>query len=142
MVARLKAFIPQGGPANADLDMPEEGFLVKKKLAEWSKKQMFFTKAAEKNFAHLDVAATKASYSITNYDHYVPIQALDTTQFTNEFIAKHGSRVPKLEKDHITVSFSVFLCGIQLITAHNTVSFPGTRSYQKKHSSSEGPRTS
>ena len=49
VVARLKAFIPQGGPANADLDMPEEGFLVKKKLAEWSKKQMVFTKAAEKN---------------------------------------------------------------------------------------------
>ena len=88
VVARLKAFIPQGGPANAYLDMDEEGFLVKKKLAEWSKKQMFFTKAASKKSSHLDVAAPKSSYSIPNYDGYIPIQALDAIQFINEFYEK------------------------------------------------------
>ena len=43
---RLKAFVLEGGEANADLDMDEEGFLVKKKMAELSKKRMYFTKAA------------------------------------------------------------------------------------------------
>ena len=112
MVARLKAFVPQGGPANADLDMDEEGFLVKKKLAEWSKKQMFFTKAASKTSSHLDVAAPKSSYLIPNYDEYIPIQILDATQFINEYYEKHRRNVAKLEKEHITVAFSVFTCGL------------------------------
>ena len=104
VVARLKAFIP----ANADLDMTEEGFLVKKKLTEWSKKQMFFIKASETNFVHLDIAAPKNLYRVTNYDCYIPIPALDTTQFIDEFMTKHSTTVPKLKKEHITVSFSVF----------------------------------
>lgn len=111
VVARLKAFIPQGGPANDDYDMAEEGFLVKKNLSEWSQKQMFFTKAPEKNFVHMDIAASKSSYRVGDYDCYIPIPALDTTQFIDEFMAKHGTSVPKLKKEHITVSFSVFQCG-------------------------------
>ena len=109
-VARLKAYIPQGGRANTDLDMPEEGFLVKKKLAEWSKKQMFFTKAVEKDYKHMEVPALTASYSVQNYDGYVPIPILDAI----EFIAKHIADVPKLKKEHITVSFSVVKCGLPL----------------------------
>ena len=39
VAVRLKAFVPQAGRENADLDMTEEGFLAKKKMTEWSKKQ-------------------------------------------------------------------------------------------------------
>ena len=64
-------------------------------MTEWSKKHMFFIKAYEKNFVHLDIAAPKRSYRVINYDEYIPIPALDTTQFTNKFMAKHGTTVPK-----------------------------------------------
>ena len=77
--ARLIAHVPEGGANNADVDIPEEGFLVKKKMAEWSIKHMYFAKAASKKSCHLDVAASKSSYSIPNYDTYVPIQVLDAS---------------------------------------------------------------
>ena len=112
---RLKAYVPQGGASNTDLDMPEEGFLAKKNMTGWLKKQMLFTKAANQHFKHLDIAASKTAYRITDYAEYIPIPALDTTQFTDEFLAKHGTTVPKLKREHITVSFSVFGCGLTLV---------------------------
>ena len=47
-VARLSANVPAGGAYNNDRIIPEEGFVIKEKLAIWSKKQMFFSKASEK----------------------------------------------------------------------------------------------
>ena len=120
MAARLTANVLEGatyqfGGRQADKEITEEGFLVKKNMAVLSKKQMFFTRAASKNFSHLDVAAPKAAYSVPNYHEYLPIQALDAQQFIDEFYEKHKRTVPKLEKSHIHVAFSVFTCGLELI---------------------------
>ena len=114
-IARLRANVPGGGLNDTDKDIPEEGFVVKKKLAEWAKKQMLFSKASEKNFVHLDVAAPMSAYRVGNYVNYIPIRILDTEQFKAEFITKHGTDVPKLKKEHISVAFSIFQCGLQLV---------------------------
>ena len=76
-VARLSAHVPGGGPSDTDKNIPEEGFVVKKMLAGWAKKQMLFSKASENNFAHLDVAAPMSAYRVGNYVNYIPIPILD-----------------------------------------------------------------
>ena len=55
----------------------EEGFLVKRNLAKWSKKRMFYTTAAADDFKHLFVPAPKAVYAVPNFEEYLPKPALD-----------------------------------------------------------------
>ena len=115
VAVRLKAYVPEGGPSNNDLDMPEEGFLAKKSINRWLKKQMLYTKASQQHFKHLDIAAKKSAYRVHDYAENIPVPALDTTQFIDEFMEKHSSDVPKLKKEHITTAFSVFGCGLVLV---------------------------
>ena len=89
--------------------------MIKEKLAKWTKKQMLFSKASEKNFVHLDVAAPMSAYRVGNYVNYIPIPIVDTDKFKKEFISKHSTDVPKLKKEHISVAFSIFQCGLQLV---------------------------
>ena len=98
-VARLSANIPAGGAYNNDRIIPEEGFVIKEKLAIWSKKQMMFAKASENNFKHLDVAAPMNAYPVGNYVNYVPIPVVDTDKFKDEFVAHHVGLNPGLQKN-------------------------------------------
>ena len=76
---------------------------------------MFFSKASEKNFVHLDVAAPMNAYPVGNYANYVPIPILDTDKFKDEFVAHHVTGTPGLQKEHVSVALSIFQCGLQLI---------------------------
>ena len=95
VAVRIKAFVPEGGPGDEDLDMPEEGFLAKKSINKWLKKQMFCTKASQQHFKHLDITTNKSAYRVYDYAEHVPIPAQDTTQFMDEFMVKHSTKVPK-----------------------------------------------
>ena len=72
-VARLSAVIPAGGQYNADRNVNEDGFVIRKMMAIWSKRQMMFDKAKENNFKHLDVPASMSAYIVGNYVAYVLI---------------------------------------------------------------------
>ena len=86
IIARLSASVPLGGRRfNQIKTIEEEGFLVKKNLAKWTMKRMFYTKAAAENFEHLFVPAPKAVYAVPNYEEHLPKQALDVEQFITEF---------------------------------------------------------
>ena len=123
LVARLSARVIGGNTfqfggsqgvsvEHPDREIPEEGFLVKKKMAIWSMKHMLFTKAASEDFGHLDIAASKAAYAVPNYDEFLPTTALDAQQFIDEFYNKHIGDNPRLEKTQIRVVFSAFTCGL------------------------------
>ena len=120
MVARLMAYIPIGGRSKNSMKYPftiidEEGFLVKKKLAVWTKKWMMLTNAEASGFSHLLVAAPSDNYAVPNYEDYIPIQVKeDYDQFIGEFINKHKIRHPSLRRDHISIFFSTFICGLDL----------------------------
>ena len=62
----------------------------------------------------LFVAAPKAVYVVTNYEDYLPIQALDTEQFITEFLDRHRRATPRLARAHISTKFSIFTCGLDL----------------------------
>ena len=114
-MARLSANIPAGGAYNADRVIDVEAFVIKEKMAIWSRKQMLFAKASESNFKHLDVTAPMNAYPVGNYVNYIPIPALDTSKFVDEFMAHHSTSSPGLQREHILVAFSIFQCGLQLI---------------------------
>ena len=107
-VARLSTIIPAGGQYNSDRNVVENGFVITKMMAVWSKKQMMCAKATESNFKHLDVTAPMNAYAVTNYVGYIPIQATDTDEFKDQYLAHHVGTSPGLEKQHISVSLSVF----------------------------------
>ena len=94
IIARLMAYIPIGGRSKNSMEYPfkildEEGFLVKKKLAEWIKKWIMLSNAEADGFTHLLVAAPRSAYAIPNYEDYVPIQVKENyDQFIDEFINK------------------------------------------------------
>ena len=98
VAVRLKAYVPEAGTANRALDMPEEGFLAKKSINGWLKKEMLYTKASQQHFKHLDVAAKKSAYRVHEYAENIPIPALDTTQFIDEFMEIHSSDVYRLRR--------------------------------------------
>ena len=89
--------------------------MIKEKMAIWSRKQMLFAKASESNFKHLDVTAPMNAYPVGNYVNYIPIPALDTSKFVDKFMAHHSTSSPGLQREHISVAFSIFQCGLQLI---------------------------
>ena len=107
-VARICANIPAGGAYNADRRINEEAFTIREEMAVWNKKQMLFTKAAENNYKHLDVAAPMNAYPVGNYVGYIPIPAADTNRYVDQFIAHHIGSNPGLEKQHVSVALSVF----------------------------------
>ena len=120
IIARLMAYIPIGGKKKNICSYPfkiinEEGFLVKERLAVWIKKWMMRSNAEAEGFAHLLVAAPKTVYKISNYENYLPIQVKENyDQFIGEFIDRHKKTNPTLHKDHISVFFSTFICGLDL----------------------------
>ena len=120
IIARLMAYIPIGGKKKNICSYPfkiinEEGFLVKERLAVWIKKWTMRSKTEAEGFVHLLVAAPKTVYKISNYENYLPIQVKENyDQFIGEFIDRHKKTNPTLHKDHISVFFSTFICGLDL----------------------------
>ena len=95
-VARLSATIPAGGAYNSDRNINEDGFVIKKMMAVWSKKHMLCAKATCANFKHLDVTAPMNAYAVGNYVGYIPTQATDTDEFKDQYVAHHVGNHPGL----------------------------------------------
>ena len=61
------------------------------------------------------MAAPKDSYAIPNYEDYIPTQVKENyDQFIGEFINKHKKGNPTLHREHISIFFSTFICGLDL----------------------------
>ena len=88
---------------------------MRERLAVWIKKWMMRSNAEAKDFAHLLVAAPKAAYKLSNYEDYLPVQVKENyDQFIGEFINRHKRINPTLHKNHVSVKFSTFICGLDL----------------------------
>ena len=61
------------------------------------------------------MAAPQTVYKISNYENYLPIQVKENyDQFIGEFINRHKRINPTLHKNHVSVKFSTFICGLDL----------------------------
>ena len=120
VIVRLMAYIPIGGRKKNCMKYPftiidEEGFLAKKQLAVWIKKWIMLANAEADGFTHLLVAAAKEEYEIPNYEDYIPTQVKENCgQFIREFIRNHKEKHPTLRREHISIFFSTFICGLDL----------------------------
>ena len=75
VIARLSAHVPQGGTDNADANIPEEAFLVKKEGGEWALKHITWSEGESRASKHLKIASNQDIYSVSNYAQFVPNQA-------------------------------------------------------------------
>ena len=119
VVIRIKANIPAGGGHNADREVPENAFVMKKEMGPWNIKHMMSDRAVEGAYKHLEVAAPTSAYQVTDYARYIPLPASNTDDYINQYVANNVTGYPGLSRDHVTVATSVFICGLNLLNVQH-----------------------
>ena len=114
-VTKISAVIPATGGAQR-ININEEVFLIRDEMGPWNASQMMSSKAIERNFVHLDVAAQPNCYPIPAYASYIPAPAANIDGYISQFVNYHKQQpnTTGLEREHVSASVTVFTCGLHL----------------------------
>ena len=112
-IIKIQASVTTG---NEDIvELPDEFYLCKEETGVWTMKYLTSAKGTHKHNAHLKHASDVQTYSIPDYNEYVPTEVLNAAEkYKALYQIKYGGDNPTLTKEMMTFTFISFKCDVAM----------------------------